>query len=91
MFSGERPSFVCPLDVGDFDVASALQCFAALPNFPERRFPAEPFFEYDRSVHPLRDGVTVEKFEMKNGYLDIPEQPGLGVSLDPDFIEKHAL
>ena len=72
-------------------LAAALQLFAALPNFPERRFPAEPFFEYDRSPHPLRDGVTVEKFKMKNGYLDIPERPGLGVTLDPAFVEKHRL
>jgi len=72
-------------------LAAALQLFAALPNFPERRFPAEPFFEYDRSPNPLRDGVTVEKFKMKNGYLDIPERPGLGVTLDPGFIEKHAM
>ena len=72
-------------------LAAALQLFAALPNFPERRFPAEPFFEYDRSPHPLRDGVTVEKFKMKNGYLDIPDRPGLGVTLDPAFVEKHRL
>lgn len=72
-------------------LAAALQLFAALPNFPERRFPAEPFFEYDRSPNPLRDGVTVEKFKMKNGYLDIPERPGLGITLDPDFVEKHRL
>ncbi len=72
-------------------LAAALQLFAALPNFPERRFPAEPLFEYDRSPHPLRDGVTVEKFKMKNGYLDIPARPGLGVTLDPAFVEKHRL
>ena len=72
-------------------LAAALQLFAALPNFPERRFPAEPFFEYDRSPNPLRDGVTVEKFKMKNGYLDIPERPGLGVTLDPAFVEKHTI
>ena len=39
----------------------------------------------------LRDGVTVEKFKMKNGYLDIPNRPGLGVTLDPAFVEKHRL
>jgi D-galactarolactone cycloisomerase len=72
-------------------LAAALQLFAALPNFPERRFPAEPFFEYDRSPNPLRDGVTVEKFKMKNGYLDIPERPGLGVTLDLAFVEKHTI
>jgi len=72
-------------------LAASLQFFAALPHFPERRFPAEPFFEYDRSYHPLRDGVTLERFVMQDGYLPIPEKPGLGISLDMDFIEKHTL
>jgi len=70
-------------------LAASLQFFAALPNFPERRFPAEPFFEYDRSPNPLRDGVTVENFEMKDGYFPIPDRPGLGVTPDMDFIRKH--
>lgn len=72
-------------------LAASLQFFAALPHFPERRYPAEPFFEYDRSPHPLRDGVTQERFEMKDGYLDIPQRPGLGITLDMDFVRRHAL
>ncbi|MEE8318632.1 MAG: mandelate racemase/muconate lactonizing enzyme family protein, partial [Dehalococcoidales bacterium] len=72
-------------------LAAALQFFASLPHFPERRYPAEPFFEYDRSPHPLRDGVTQEKFVMKNSYLDIPQRPGLGINLDMDFIRKYAV
>jgi D-galactarolactone cycloisomerase len=70
-------------------LAASLQFFAALPHFPERRYPAEPFFEFDRSPHPLRDGVTREKFIMKNGYLDIPPRPGLGITLDMDFVMRH--
>ena len=72
-------------------LAASLQFFAALPHFPERRYPAEPFFEYDRSPHPLRDGVTQERFEMKDGYLDIPQRPGLGITLDMDFVRRHVL
>jgi D-galactarolactone cycloisomerase len=72
-------------------LAAALQAFAALPNFPERRFPAEPWFEYDRSPNPLRDGVTVESFVMRDGYLPIPDGVGLGVTLDMDFVLKYAL
>jgi D-galactarolactone cycloisomerase len=71
-------------------MAASLQFFAALPHFPERRYPAEPFFEYDCSPHPLRDGVTQERFEMKDGYLDIPQRPGLGITLDMDFVRRHA-
>jgi D-galactarolactone cycloisomerase len=72
-------------------LAASLQLFAVLPHFPERRYPADPFFEYDRSPHPLREGVSQEIFEMKDGYLDIPQRPGLGVNLDMDFVKKHAL
>ena len=72
-------------------LAASLQFFAGLPHFPERRFPAEPFFEYDRSPHPFREAVTLEKFVLKEGYLDIPDRPGLGVSLDLKYLAKHAL
>ena len=69
-------------------LAAALQFFAALPHFPERRFTAEPFFEYDRSFHPFRDGVSNETLDFEDGYLEIPDRPGLGISLDLDFVEK---
>ncbi len=72
-------------------LAAALQLFAALPHFPERRFPAEPLFEYDCSPHPFRDGVTHERFSMRDGYLEIPDRPGLGVSLDLDFVHRYAV
>jgi D-galactarolactone cycloisomerase len=72
-------------------LAAALQCFAALPHFPERRFPAEPLFEYDRSPHPFRDGVTREQFAMQDGYLPIPDRPGLGITLDRDFIRRFSV
>jgi D-galactarolactone cycloisomerase len=69
-------------------LAASLQAFAALPHVPERRFPAEPWFEYDRSANPLREGVTVEAFPFEDGYLAIPDRPGLGVTLDMAFIEQ---
>lgn len=72
-------------------LAAALQLFAALPHFPERRFPAEPFFEYDRSPHPFRDGVAQEQFSMRGGYLEIPDRPGLGVTLNTDFLRGYAV
>ncbi len=70
-------------------LAASLQLFAALPNFPERRFPAEPWFEYDRSPNPLRAGVSMEQFAMDDGYLAIPTRPGLGITLDMDFVKYH--
>jgi D-galactarolactone cycloisomerase len=69
-------------------LAAALQLFAALPHFPERRFPAEPFFEYDQSPHPFRNRTTQEQFVMKDGYVEIPDRPGLGVTLDLESIRQ---
>ena len=69
-------------------LAASLQFFAALPHFPERRFPAEPCFEFDRSPNPLRNGVSVEQFELQDGYIDIPDRPGLGITLDMDFVKS---
>jgi len=71
-------------------LAAALQLFAALPNTPERRFPAEPWFELDRSPNPLRAGVTHEQFTVEDGCVAIPDRPGLGVTLDRDFLKRFA-
>ena len=71
-------------------LAAALQLFAALPHFPERRFPAEPLFEYDRSPHPFRDGVTREQFTMRDGCLAIPDRPGLGATLHLEFVRRFS-
>lgn len=69
-------------------LAASLQFYAALPNVPERRFAAEPFFETDRSHHPFRDGVTHEQITFEDGFLGIPDRPGLGISLDADFVGR---
>jgi L-alanine-DL-glutamate epimerase-like enolase superfamily enzyme len=69
-------------------LAASLQLFAALPHFPDRRFPAEPWFEYDRSPNPLRDRVTLETFHLEDGYLRIPQRPGLGVTLDMEVVSR---
>ena len=34
-------------------------------------------------------GDLVEGDVIENGYVDIPEEPGLGISLDLDAVEEH--
>lgn len=72
-------------------LAASLQAFAALPHFPDRRFPAEPWFELDRSTNPLREGTTEEQFALEDGYLAIPDRPGLGITLDLDFVKRQTV
>jgi D-galactarolactone cycloisomerase len=71
-------------------LAAALQFAAAVPHTPERRYPAEFWFELDRSPHPFRDHVTHESFELSDGCLCVPLRPGLGVTLDEEFLARNA-
>lgn len=72
-------------------IAAALHCYAAIPNTPGKINPPEPFFEYDRSPNPLREEATYEKFTLKDSYIDIPQKPGLGVTVNMDFLNANAL
>ena len=51
---------------------------------------AYPGIEYtiDAAV-TAEDDLVKEPFVMKDGFYDIPEKPGLGVTLDEDAVEKY--
>lgn len=72
-------------------IAAALHCYAAIPNIPGKINPPEPFFEYDRSPNPLREEATYERFALKDSYIDIPQKPGLGVTVNMGFLNAKAL
>ncbi len=44
--------------------------------------------EYDRTIDPLRDELLIEPPKIHNGYIDLPHNPGLGVKLTKETIEK---
>ena len=54
---------------------------AAVPN----RF----LLETNMTPNPLKEGLFKEKLVVKNGYLDIPDKPGLGVELIEGLAEKY--
>ncbi|MCL5123926.1 MAG: mandelate racemase/muconate lactonizing enzyme family protein [Deltaproteobacteria bacterium] len=54
---------------------------AALPN----RF----LLETNMTANPLKEGLFKEKLIVKNGYLDIPDKPGLGVELIEDLDKQY--
>lgn len=70
-------------------IAATLQAYATLPDIPGKIMPTEPYFEFDRSPNPLREGVTKEKITQEGGYIPIPARPGLGITLDKDFVREH--
>jgi L-alanine-DL-glutamate epimerase-like enolase superfamily enzyme len=38
---------------------------------------------------PLRHELTLEKVQSKGGWIDVPDRPGLGVTLDEEFVLKY--
>ncbi|HTI50909.1 MAG TPA: mandelate racemase/muconate lactonizing enzyme family protein [Planctomycetaceae bacterium] len=40
---------------------------------------------------PLRHELTVEKVQAVDGWIRVPEGPGLGVTLNEDFVRKHLI
>lgn len=47
--------------------------------------------EVDQMPDPLRDELLSEPVDVKNGYVDIPDKPGLGVELSKDGLRKYSL
>ena len=49
----------------------------------------EPLLEYDRSENPLREELTAPQFVQKDGYVALPNAPGLGVDVDMDALAQR--
>jgi L-rhamnonate dehydratase len=49
------------------------------------------FQEYCVAETPINTYLTLQKFPIKDGYVDIPRDPGLGVDLDPDVLDRLAV
>jgi L-alanine-DL-glutamate epimerase-like enolase superfamily enzyme len=52
--------------------------------------PREEILEWSTSKSPIRWNTTREKLPVESdGKVAVPQKPGLGVTLDWDFVEKH--
>ena len=57
---------------------------ACIPNFLVQEFPGIP------EGWDLGKELLKEPFEIKNGYIDVPTKPGLGVEINDDALEALA-
>jgi L-rhamnonate dehydratase len=64
------------------NVTAALHWLNSIPNALICEFVAE-------EETNLRESVTKQKLRAKDGYLDIPDAPGLGIDLDPEGMAKY--
>ena len=75
---------------GAIVIAATLQLNSLLPpHFQGFSGGDEPMQEFDTDENPFRDEIVRKKFELKNGYFDVPTGPGLGIEIDEEIVRKY--
>ena len=69
--------------------AASLQVIAALPVAHHALFAREPILEFDRSSHPFRVALVTQPIVAREGWVDIPSGPGLGIEVDRAVVERY--
>jgi len=62
-------------------VAASIHLIAAIPN--------APVLEFSVTESPIRKGILKTPFELKDGYVSVPQTPGLGIELNDEVIKKY--
>lgn len=70
--------------------AASLQLIAAIPAANHSMFASEPLLEFDMSSHPFREHLTDAPLRQKDGWVDVPQRPGLGIEVSRDVLKKYA-
>jgi L-alanine-DL-glutamate epimerase-like enolase superfamily enzyme len=66
--------------------AASLQLAASIPNCPWIEYPYDPpSYTVDTWQMMLKEKIVIDK----DGYLPVPQKPGLGVDVDEEVVEKY--
>ena len=66
--------------------AAGLHLVSTLDVVPGRLLMPESMLEMDRTENPLRDRLTIPRFEAVKGRVPVPNEPGLGIDVDPTLL-----
>jgi L-rhamnonate dehydratase len=64
-------------------IAASIHFIAAIPN--------APFLEFSVTESAIRKQLLTKPFIQKNGFVDVPTGPGLGIELNPEVLKKYGL
>jgi L-alanine-DL-glutamate epimerase-like enolase superfamily enzyme len=53
--------------------------------------PAGFILEYSLGANPLLHDLVEEDFPVRDGYVEIPDRPGLGITVDDAFVERYGV
>ena len=77
---------------GAVGLAAALHFIAALPVFPHSdNIPKPVLLEYDLGENPLRTEIVRSPMLVEDGFVRVPDGPGLGIEIDEVAVERYAV
>jgi D-galactarolactone cycloisomerase len=71
-------------------LAATLQAISLLPEPSELVGPDSPVLEFDRFDNPMRTHLATEPTAVTGGYVAIPTGPGLGITVNEDYVRHLA-
>lgn len=71
-------------------IHTALHFISNLEDLPGRLFAPDFYMEYDRTENAIREQLSSPAIELKNGMIDVPDRPGLGIEVDEDALCKFS-
>ena len=74
---------------GAVRLAATLHYQATMPDSPSAINPFPCYCEYDMTENGLRTELGTS-FPMKDGWVEVPEGPGLGVEINREVLEQYA-
>jgi len=70
--------------------AASLQLIAAIPEAHHSLFASQPLLEFDMSSHPFRERLTDRPLRQKDGWVEVPRRPGLGVEVSREVVRQYS-
>lgn len=76
---------------GALVTAATIHLVALLPDVTSAHDAEVPLLELDVTENPFRDQIVKQPFQVRDGYLDVPTGPGLGIEIDEVAVKHYAV
>lgn len=70
-------------------LAATMHYLASLPFTPPCLVPIPPMLEYEQTFNPFRDELSSTELTHKNGFVTVPDGPGLGIDVKYEVLERY--
>jgi D-galactarolactone cycloisomerase len=70
--------------------AASLQLIAAIPAANHSLYASEPLLEFDMSSHPFREHLTDAPLRQVDGWVEVPQRPGLGIEISREILKQYS-